>query len=185
MLSQPSLSGTGQILLGILVTVAAIYDIRWRRIPNWLCLAGIVAGLVFHFVVSGFPGLVQSLAGLGLGFILYFPFYLLRALGAGDVKLMAAIGAVIGAMNCLWVFFLTAVLGGVIALLWVAIRGRMKKTLFNVSYILSDLLKFRAPYKSSEELDVKSNKGERLPHGVLMFVGSVAFVVMVQYRITI
>jgi len=96
MLGQPSLPGTGQILLGILVAIAAIFDIRYRRIPNWLVLAGINAGFVWNSSVSGWSGLGRAAEGLGLGFALYFPLYLIRARGAGDVKLLAAVGAIAG-----------------------------------------------------------------------------------------
>ncbi len=175
MLDQPSLSGEGQILLGILVAVAAIFDIRFRRIPNWLVLAGIVAGGVWNVYSSGFTGLGRSAAGLGLGFALYFPLYLIRARGAGDVKLLAAVGAITGPANCLWIFLTTAIVGGIIAVVLLLFRGRLRKTLFNLSWIVTDILHLRAPYKSSEELDVTTNKGLRLPHGAMIAAGSLAF----------
>ena len=84
-LDQPNLSGAGQVLLGTLVAIAAVYDIRFRRIPNWLVLAGIITGCIWNVYSSGFTGLGRSAAGLGLGFALYFPLYLIRARGAGDV----------------------------------------------------------------------------------------------------
>src|SRR4051812_38165028 len=115
MLTAPILDGAAQILLGILTLVAAGYDIRYRRIPNWLVLAGIVTGFAWNlFYSSGWSGLGHAAAGLGLGFALYFPLYLLRARGAGDVKLLAAVGAIAGPENCFWIFILTALLGGVI-----------------------------------------------------------------------
>src|SRR6266699_5229766 len=104
MLGQPYLPGAGQILLGILVAVAALFDIRFRRIPNWLLLAGIIAGLAWNAYSSGWSGLGSGAAGLGLGFVLYFPLYLLRARGAGDVRLLAAVGAIAGPRNCIWIF---------------------------------------------------------------------------------
>src|SRR3954466_2040420 len=96
MLTAPILAGAAQILLGILVLVAAGYDIRYRRIPNWLVLAGIVTGFAWNVFSSGWSGLGHAAAGFGLGLALYFPLYLLRARGAGDVKLLAAVGAIVG-----------------------------------------------------------------------------------------
>lgn len=180
MLDQPSLPLAGQILLGILVAAAAVFDIRFRRIPNWLVLAGIVAGLVWNGFSSGWSGLGRGAEGLGLGFILYFPFYMIRALGAGDVKLLAAVGAITGPGNCFWIFLATAILGGAIAVLIMFLHGRLNKTLFNVAWIVRDLLHFQAPYKSSEELDVTSSKGLRLPHAAMMAIGTVAFILMVE-----
>lgn len=183
MLSQPTLSVAGQILLGILAATAAGYDMRYRRIPNWLVLTGIVAGFAFHFLSFGWSGLGRSAEGLGLGFILYFPLYLLRARGAGDVKLLAAVGSITGPGNCFWIFLLTAVLGGIIAVVLLLFKGRVRQTFFNVGWILRDLMRLKAPYQSSEELDVKSSKGMRLPHGAMIAVGVAAFVVMAQFGI--
>ena len=191
MISSPDLPITGRILLGSLVAVAAAYDIRYRRIPNWLVLAGIIAGLLwngfFSQGVASFDaaGLGRSAAGLGLGFVLYFPLYLLRARGAGDVKLLAAAGAIVGPTNCIWLFMLTAILGGIIALIFLAFKGRMLHTFFNMQWIMRDLLRLKAPYRSSEELDVNSPKGMRLPHGAMIAVGSLALIVMVQWHLSV
>jgi prepilin peptidase CpaA len=102
--------------LGMLVGTAAMYDIRFRRIPNWLVLAGLATGFTWNALSTGVPGFVRAAAGLGLGFILYFPLYLIRGRRAGDVKLLAAVGSIAGPINCFWIFTLTAVLGGVIVL---------------------------------------------------------------------
>jgi len=111
MLAAPSLDLTGEILLGILVSVEAVYDIRFRRIPNWPVLAGIVAGFGWNALSAGIPGLGRAAAGFGLGFILYLPLYLIRGLRAGDVKLLAAVGAIAGPVNCMWILILTTILG--------------------------------------------------------------------------
>lgn len=194
MLSQPQLAGSGQILLGILVAIAAVYDIRYRRIPNWLVLAGIIVGFLWNVVAA--PGgagtgsqvslgLGRAAAGLGLGFILYFPLYLLRARGAGDVKLLAAVGSITGPVNCFWVFLLTAILGGLIAMVLLLFRGRVRHTFLNVAWIMKDIISLRAPYKSNEELDVTTTKGMRLPHGAMIAVGAFAFIAMVQYKLAL
>jgi prepilin peptidase CpaA len=182
MLGEPQLVGAGQILLGILVAAAAVFDIRYRRIPNWLVLAGIVVGVVSNVYLSGWSGLGRAAAGLGVGFILYFPLYLIRARGAGDVKLLAAVGSITGPANCIWIFLLTAILGGVIAVIVLLFRGRLGKTLFNVSWIMRDLIHLRAPFRTSEELDVTTTKGLRLPHGAIIAVGVIAFIFIAQHK---
>jgi hypothetical protein len=83
------------------------------------------------------------------------------------------------------VFVLTAVLGGLIAMLILLLRGRVRHTFFNLSFILHDLAKLRAPHRSSEELDVTKSKGMRLPHGAMIAVGVAAFIVMAEFRIRI
>jgi prepilin peptidase CpaA len=185
MLSQPSLPAAGQILLGVLSVTAAISDLRFRRIPNWLVLAGIVAGMAWNVFESGWSGLGTAAAGLGLGFALYFPLFLLRARGAGDVKLLAAIGSITGPANCFWIFLLTALLGGVIGLVLVAARGRVHKTFANIAVIMRDLTHLRAPFRTSQELDVKTARGMRLPHGAILVAGVAAFLVIAQRGIRI
>ena len=185
MLATPSLDLNSEILLGTLVGVTAVYDIRFRRIPNWLMLAGIVTGFVWNALTAGWPGFVHAAAGLGLGFILYFPLYLIRGRRAGDVKLLAAVGAITGPVNCLWIFFLTAILGGVIVLVVIMIHKRTTHTFFNLAWIVRDLLRFKAPYKSSEELDVTTDKGLRVPHAALMAVGVGAFIIITKYGLAI
>jgi prepilin peptidase CpaA len=185
-LSQPSLNGVGQILLGLLVAAAAVFDIRSRRLPNWLVLAGIVAGFAWNVTASPvWPGLGRAAAGFGLGFILYFPLYLLRARGAGDLKLLASVGSITGPGNCFWIFLLTAILGGAIALVFLMFRGRVRKTLFNVAWIMRDLLQMRAPWRSSGELDVTTPEGIRLPHGAMIAVGTIAFIFLAQYGVRV
>jgi prepilin peptidase CpaA len=185
MLTQPTLSVTAQALLAALTLTAAIYDIRERRIPNWLVLAGMLAGIAWNLYADGWAGLAHAAEGLGLGFVLYFPLYLLKARGAGDVKLLAAVGAIAGPLNCFWVFILTAILGGIIAMAILLLRGRVRHTFFNLSFIVSDLSKLRAPHRSSEELDVRKSKGMRLPHGAMIAVGVAAFIAMAEFRIKV
>jgi prepilin peptidase CpaA len=83
-----------KVVLLALVLTAAFYDLRWRRIPNWLVLAGVLLGFGLNGFLSGAPlrGLLQALLGFGLASLVYFPLYVIRAMGAGDVKLMMAVG---------------------------------------------------------------------------------------------
>lgn len=185
MLVHPSLPGTAQVLLGALTATAAVTDIRYRRIPNWLVLAGIVVGFGWNVSASGWSGLLQAAEGLGLGFILYFPLYLIRARGAGDVKLLAAAGAITGPGNCFLICILTAILGGIIAVIVLLFFGRLRKTFFNLGFMIHDLIHLRAPYKSSEELDVTTTKGMRLPHGAMIAVGVLAFIFIAKFGVII
>jgi prepilin peptidase CpaA len=141
-----------RIFLEVLVIVAAIWDIRTRRIPNWLTLSGVVLAIAINtFIyqpVSPWFGAILSLKGMALGFGAYFVLYLLRAMGAGDVKLMAAVGAAAGWENWLGILVLTSVAGAVAGLLLVAFKGRFRKTLGNLGLIISSLGRGRAPYKN-------------------------------------
>jgi prepilin peptidase CpaA len=164
-----------RIFLEVLVIVAAIWDIRTRRIPNWLTISGVVLGVALNTFLFEIDGLLFSLKGLGVAFVVYFILYLLHAMGAGDVKLMAAVGAAVGAGNWLGILVLTSVAGAVAGLLLVAFKGRFRKTLGNLGIIISSLGRGRAPYKDSPELDVSSDKAMRLPHGALIALGTLGF----------
>ena len=164
-----------RILLEVLVIVAAIWDIRTRRIPNWLTLSGVVLGVGLNTFLFETAGLWFSLKGLGLALGVYFVLYLLHAMGAGDVKLMAAVGAVAGAANWFGILVLTSLAGAVAGLLLVAFKGRFRKTLGNIGIILTSLGRGRAPYKETPELDVSSDQGMRLPHGALIALGTLGF----------
>lgn len=184
MLNQPTLLAAGQVLLAILAIIAAVFDVRSRRIPNQLVLAGIVAGLAWNVFEYGLSGFARAGEGLGLGFILYFPLFLLRARGAGDVKLLAAIGTITGPGNCFWIFLLSAILGGIIALVIVMFRGRARKTILNMAWIVRDITHWRAPYRRSEELDVRTDKAMRLPHAASILAGVIAFLMMVHNHVS-
>ena len=79
------------------------------------------------FLYQGWPGLRASIGGLALGFGVYFMLYMLRAMGAGDVKLMAAVGAMVGWQDWVGIFILTALIGGLASLAVVTLRGRCEK----------------------------------------------------------
>lgn len=102
-------------LLALLIAACA-YDLRYRRIPNWLCIAGFLAGVVWN--------LHGSFTGAGVAILVYLPLWMLRAAGAGDVKLMAAAGSLLGWMGWLGVFAFSAVINGIWALGIVATKGR-------------------------------------------------------------
>lgn len=117
----------GWVLLAVLLLVATGYDIRFRRIPNWLTLLGCVAGLLFATVHGGIAGLLESGKGLLLAFAIGLPFWLLGWMGAGDVKLVSAVGAFVGGGLVLQTVLAIGVAGAflaVAALLWRGVLGR-------------------------------------------------------------
>jgi prepilin peptidase CpaA len=167
------------LLLFALALTAGVVDIRVRRIPNWLVLTGLIAGITVNSVLFGWPGLKLALSGAGFAFAVYFVFYLLRAMGAGDVKLMAAVGALAGLKGWLAIFFFTAIAGGVVALTLLLAKGRFRQTLLNVSIMLYQLSRLQAPYHATEELDVRSGKALRLPHGASIAMGTFIYLTVV------
>ena len=161
-----------RILLSLIVIPAAVVDIKTRRIPNWLSLSGIVLGIALNAFLFETEGLWFSLKGLGLAFAVYFVLYLIHAMGAGDVKLMAAVGAVAGPGYWLLILILTSVTGALAGLLVVATKGRLRRTFENILVILISFRHGQLPYKENPELDVRSGEGLRLPHAVMIAFGT-------------
>lgn len=166
-----------QGLLFLIVVPAAVFDLKQRRVPNWLTLVGIIAGFALNGFVAGTAGLLVSLVGFGLAMLIYFPLYLLRGMGAGDVKLMAAVGAIAGTAIWLWILLFTAIFGGISAIVVVALRGRVRKTLSNIWFIILSLAHRQAPHEGNPELDVKSEQAVRLPHAVVIAFGTISFLI--------
>lgn len=166
---------TVRLLLIALVLMAGGIDILRRRIPNWLTVTGALAGIVLNCALSGLEGLKASAGGVGLALLIYVPLYMLCAIGGGDVKLMAAVGAVAGPSRWLAIFLITSLLGGVLALFVVLIQGRARRVFSNVWFILRELARFRPPHARREELDVHSPKAITLPHGAVIALGTIAY----------
>jgi prepilin peptidase CpaA len=168
-----------EAVLIVVLLAAAVYDVRYRRIPNWISVGGVLIGISLNsFLYVGTPGFLFAVKGLGLGFGVYFVLYILHAMGAGDVKLMAAVGALVGWQNWVGIFLITAILGGVMGMILMSMRGRLKTTFWNVGYILGEMGHGRAAYVTREELDVKSPKSFGLPHGAVIAVGTIFFLAL-------
>jgi prepilin peptidase CpaA len=160
--------------------VAAISDLRSRSIPNWLTLGGVTAGVAAQIIFGGWAGARAAALGFGLAMLVYLPLFMLRAIGGGDVKLMAAIGAAAGPQNWLAIFLITSILGGPIALVTIVMRGRVGKTMRNIGAILSQLVRLRAPHRAEPELDVAHPKVLGLPHGAVIALGVAAFLLLAR-----
>lgn len=172
-----------QLILLCLVLTAAVTDIRSRRIPNWLVLAGLAAGFAANLVWLGFPqGIYRAAAGLGMAMLIYFPLFLLRGMAAGDVKLMAAAGAIAGVQTWLWILVGTGVFGLVAGVTLALAKGRLRSTLWNTGFIVKELASLRAPYVTHETLDVKHPEALRLPHGAVIAAGTVLALAVMALR---
>ncbi len=110
----------------IVVGVATFTDLRSRRIPNWLVLPFLPLGIAVSGWLHGWHGVEQSLAGAGLGIAIFGILYWKFGMGAGDVKLCAAIGAWIGPSQFLIAALLIALAGGLVILVWAACRGLLR-----------------------------------------------------------
>jgi len=172
-----------EFVLVLAVLVATVTDLRSRRIPNWLTMSALVLGFGLNALIaypSPLEGVLLAAKGFALAFILNMAMYMLHMTGAGDVKLLAAIGAMVGVSDFLGIFVLTALLGGVLAIGLMLVKGRVRQTLWNVGFMVGELMKWRAPHVTREQLDVGSEKALRLPGAVRICLGVVAFLVMAR-----
>ena len=103
-------------LLAIVLSLAVYLDIRTSRIPNWLTFTAMGGGLVVHTQLEGAQGAIFSLSGLGTGLIIFLAFYFFGEMGAGDVKLMGAVGAMVGPYGAFVTGILAVMAGGIYAL---------------------------------------------------------------------
>ena len=167
-----------EVLLLAAVLIAAFTDMRWRRIPNWLTVTVLALGFVLN-AINTYPtpleGVWLAAKGLALAFSLNLLMYALRMTGAGDVKLMAAIGALVGCSNFLGIFLLNAIVGGVLGLILVCVKGRARQTFWNVGYMASEMMKWRAPYLTRQQLDVNSPEALTLPRAVPICLAVIVF----------
>jgi prepilin peptidase CpaA len=170
-----------EVSLLIVALAAAVYDVRYRRIPNWISVGGIALGFLVNTLTHGVAGLLFSLGGFAIGFGLYFVLYLIHAMGAGDVKLMGAIGALVGWKNWVAVFVIAAIVGGIMAMILIVARNRVKKTFWNIGYLLDEIRRGRAAYMSREELDVKSPQSVGLPHGAVIAVATIFYLALAAH----
>lgn len=164
-----------KLLLEALVVLAAFLDLRSRRIPNWLTLPAVLIGLAVNAYQSGWTGLKSALLGFLLAFVVYGALFALRAMGGGDVKLMAAVGAFTGPEHWLWIFAITAVVGGVFAMVTLLTQGGLTRALSNIATILGSLAQFRAPHEQRPDLDVSDSRARTLPHGAAIAVGTLFY----------
>ncbi len=165
------------LALSALGITAAIYDCRFRRIPNWLNLSGVIVGLGLNCYFLHLHGAARATEGMLLAAAVYLPFYLLRGMGAGDVKLMAAIGSLVGPANWFIIFLATSLAGGIAGAVVLIVKRRFKDTCCNLYFLLRDLVHLRAPYRTNPALDFRHQASLRLPHGLVIAIGCAAALV--------
>ena len=151
----------------LLAMGAGILDWRYRRIPNWLTVSGLAAGVAVNMILYRWPGLKAALLGTLLGLGLLLPFVLVRSLGAGDWKLAGALGACLGPRQLLSVLIGTILVAGVMALAVVIWKGRLKQTLMNIAHLLAALFSLRMP---GHEVSLDDPQSTKIPFGVAMAV---------------
>ena len=154
------------VLFSILL-IAAIYDAKYRRIPNILTFSTFVAGILYHSWFLGFHGFMFSLGGAFLGMGLLIVFYLMGKMGAGDVKLMGAVGSILGPAGAFNAFLFTAIVGGIYAIIILLYKGRFADSMNR----MWQALKLSVLTRSSVTPD-QEKSGPVLCYGIAIAIGT-------------
>ncbi|MGH7178840.1 MAG: A24 family peptidase [Tepidisphaeraceae bacterium] len=172
-------SGVGELariapLVGMLV-IAAERDVRVRRIPNWLTFAMILSGLARPWLESGTPTPMQSALGFGLGLAVPFGLFCLNGLSAGDVKLLAGVGAWLGPWPIVWVMSGAAVVAMFVAIAQTARERRLRVLLRDSAVMTMGLLSGAPPGASELVTDGENGRPRGLAFAVPVLVATVGF----------
>lgn len=166
-------------VLFLLVVVAALFDIKSRRIPNKLVFGGAIAAILYHTISPYGIGFVSSIGGLAVGLLALLPLYMIRAMGAGDVKLMAMVGAFLGPMSAVGAIVTTLIAGGVLAVA-TAMRNRSaQRMLNNVRAVMTHAL-VGATTGTRTHADINSISVGKLPYGIAIAIGTGVHILLIK-----
>jgi prepilin peptidase CpaA len=166
------MSGSQSVIAAIFLVPLALlisyYDVCYRRIPNAFVLATLATGILINLILGGIEGALASLGGCALAFFLMFVLHVFGAMGAGDVKLFAAIGAVVGLHLVLPMFFVVILTGGILGVVSMLRAGDTKLVMLRVLHIVIGVL----PGHSVPRFSVPEDRRATIPYGVAITLGS-------------
>lgn len=162
------------MVLPLLLSAAAAVDCYRRKIPNVISLGGALLGLVLWARHDGIAGLEAGMAGWVVGAALFLPFYLLKGLGAGDVKLMGAVGACLGARHAAAAAIAVALTGGVMAAWAAAAQGRLRAA-------LRDSLRILVGHRPAARVGTTAAPHQTIPYGVAIAAGTLIYLAMLVF----
>lgn len=154
----------------VVLAVATFTDLRSRRIPNWLVLPFLAAGIAVSGWLHGWTGIGHSFEGIALGAFLFGIFYFMGGMGMGDVKLCAAIGAWIWPARLMMALVVTGMAGGIMALCWAAAGGLLGE-LFTGAGNLVFGMKDRG-FKVDPELTLSNPRARKMPYAPAIAIGT-------------
>ena len=150
--------------------IGSVTDIKSRRIPNLITFPAFLFGLVLHLALSGWVSLLTSLAAGVICGVVFLIFYIAGGMGAGDVKLVMAVGCIAGLSHVAYLLVLTALCGGVMAVVVAVARGRLQQTLANVGAIAAHHA--HEGLQAHPEFNLTNTQTIRLPYAVAIAGGS-------------
>jgi prepilin peptidase CpaA len=175
-----SLQAIWAALIGVTL-VAAFVDYRSRKIPNWLTVPAFVAGVTLRTALFGWQGAKSALEGTGLALLLLLPLVLLRALGAGDWKLMGAVGAFLGPLMFLFVLLGSILVSGLMAVVEMARTKRVRETLHNMRVLVQGFFTFGL--RANPKISLDNPELLKLPFGVAVAIATVVCYCAAQWKL--
>jgi prepilin peptidase CpaA len=162
-------------LVSVVLIVAAWIDGKELRVPNWITFPMILAGLAFNTILFGWSGLGFGLLGMVVGLACLLPLYSVGGMGAGDVKLLAGVGAWLGWKVTFYGFAISTVVGAVMAVVMVLYRRDAKKHCANFLMIFTEWMEIRNPKKLSEIAAERKSRMLLLPYGIPICIGCIGY----------
>ncbi len=162
-------------LVSAVLVEAAVIDGRRLRVPNWLTFHLAAGGLAYSAWSAGTAGALASLGGLAIGLALLMPLYAIGGMGAGDVKLLGAVGAWVGPWLTIGAFAASAVAGGLIALALVARSGDWSAQVARAVAVAREIAAVRHPDRLAETAAARKPTSILLPYAIPIAVGSIAY----------
>ncbi len=166
----------------ITLIVAAVIDGFELKVPNWITFPMIISGWIYsaafaqaHFGISWYEGLGWSFAGTAVGLLTLLPLYSIGGMGAGDVKLMAGIGAWVHVTHTLWAFAWTGVIGAILAVLMVWYSKAWSKHKGQFWMILNEIATVKDPEKLAEIAAERKPRMMLLPYGIPIAMGTIGY----------
>ena len=161
---------TSHIFVAAVLAVACISDLRTRRIPNALTFTAALIAVAFHASTGGWPAVQTSVFGWLLGVALFSPMFALRGMGAGDVKLLAAVGAWLGPAQVAIVALASSITGGILGIAVALLHGYLKTALGNVRLLLTHWRVVGV--RPFPEITLEHADGPRLAYAVPVAIGT-------------
>ncbi len=162
-------------LISVTLLAAAVIDGIYLKVPNWLTFPLIATGWAYSLMAGSWTGLGWSLAGSAVGLLLLLVVYSIGGMGAGDVKLLAGIGAWVQLEHTFWIFVATTIIGGLMALVMMLLSGRWEKHLNQMKSITEEIVVLHDPERLFDRAAKRKSKMLLLPYGIPMTVAALGY----------
>ena len=149
----------------------SVFDVKTRRVPNFVTIPCFLLGLVLHLTLGGWKQMLLSLAAGTICGLVFLVFYLAGGMGAGDVKLIMAVGCIAGLSHIVYILSLTAIAGGAMALVLALIRGRLQETFLNVGELIAHHR--QKGLQPHPDLNLRNARTLRLPYALAIAGGCI------------